>query len=67
MPVVQWPECAASCRAANPGWGWVFWTDADNERLFKELLPRHRSTYRRIKNPVARADFSRFAYMFVHG
>lgn len=45
----------------------MFWTDADNERLFKELLPRHRSTYRRIKNPVARADFSRFAYMFVHG
>jgi len=61
--IKSWPRM-------NPGWVYLFWNDDANYMLFKyapELAP-FRKAYQHSELPgIARADFARYAYMYVFG
>jgi hypothetical protein len=59
----------ASWMKNNPEWTYMFWRDEDNMRLFEtrpELAP-FRDAFKMDIPGVARADFSRYAYMYLIG
>eukprot|EP00475_Leptophrys_vorax_P032797 TRINITY_DN5107_c0_g1_i1.p1 TRINITY_DN5107_c0_g1~~TRINITY_DN5107_c0_g1_i1.p1 ORF type:complete len:353 (-),score=52.34 TRINITY_DN5107_c0_g1_i1:121-1179(-) len=53
----------------NPQWKYYFWTDVDNERLFRETpeLNPFLDVYINLFGHIERADFVRYAYMYVYG
>jgi hypothetical protein len=55
--------------AYNPEWKYYFWTDEDNEKLFRETpeLNRFLDVYLNKFNHIEKADFVRYAYLYVYG
>jgi hypothetical protein len=45
----------------------MFWLDADNRALFEKHLPKYLPKYDSFTTSISKADFSRFAYLYVYG
>jgi mannosyltransferase OCH1-like enzyme len=65
-PYKKWIQ---SWTSLNKNWIYMFWTDEDNLMLFQtnKQVMSFLSTYHHVGHPVARADFSRYAYLYVYG
>ncbi len=63
----KFEEWSHSCRAANPDWEWVLWTDEDNLKLVERFAPWFLSAYEDLKTEIYRADAVRNIYMHVFG
>eukprot|EP00667_Euglena_gracilis_P012925 EG_transcript_13305 len=51
----------------HPQWCYVFWDDADNERLIETSFPQYLELYQDLSSGVARADFARYALLHRFG
>lgn len=56
-----------SCRAMNPDWEYVLWTDDDNKAMIKQFAPWFLKTYNGLPASIERADASRNLYMHIFG
>ena len=64
---VSWLLSLNSWTLQNPSWQYMFWLDADNRRLFEQHVPKYLQKYDGFATAISKADYSRFAYLYVHG
>jgi hypothetical protein len=63
----SWLLALNSWTLQNPSWRYMFWLDAENRALFEKHLPKYLTKYDSFGTAISKADFSRFAYLYVHG
>lgn len=82
MDALSEVDCLGSCEASqfqdfakwisswsthHPKWRYVFWTDSSTRELIVKALPDFLETYDKLDLGVAKADFGRYAFMYVFG
>lgn len=60
-------EFQSSWLKHHPGWEYMFWSDADNERLIAEHYPEFIAHYRRASPAILKVDLVRMAYLHRFG
>eukprot|EP00466_Bigelowiella_natans_P004108 jgi/Bigna1/35325/e_gw1.9.111.1 len=60
-------EFVSSWHRYHPTWEYRFWTDADCRELVRLAEPSFMATYEAYKDPILRADASRYLIMQVFG
>lgn len=67
----EWRALSSMWKARHPDWQWRFWTDEEEEVLFRDHLPEFYDLYKWIPQcremEMAQADMSTYAILYVHG
>ena len=63
----DWKAGAESIQRLNPMWRYVLMTDEDNRNFIAENFPNYLSRYDGFAYNIERADFIRYAWLYVHG
>lgn len=66
---MDWEErrLAQHARTLMPDWEYRLWSDEDNARIMRDVLPDFVDDYDNLPSGVARTDIARCLYMYVHG
>lgn len=62
-----WQEAQASVQKKNPGFKYVFLTDADNEAIVRDYFPSFLQTYQGLAYGIQRADTIRYILLYLYG
>ena len=63
----EWKESPISIRTMMPDWEYVLMTDEDNLKFIEEHFPEHLQTFKGFEYGIQRADFIRYAWLYVNG
>ena len=62
-----WKESPVSIRTMMPNWEYVLMTDEDNEAFIKKHFPQYLEAFKGFRYGIQRADFIRYAWLYVMG
>lgn len=63
----EWKESPISIRTMMPEWEYVLMTDEDNLAFIAEHFPQYLETFKNFEYGIQRADFIRYAWLYVNG
>ena len=63
----RWSASARSWSRHHPAWSHRLWSDAAARTLIARCLPRHLASYDALPYGISRADFIRYAVIYLHG
>lgn len=64
---IYFEEWHRSWSEVHPDWKYIFWTDADNERLVRHHYPEFLEAYLKIEQGVTKSDIARALYLHKFG
>jgi mannosyltransferase OCH1-like enzyme len=62
-----WKTSPASIRFFMPEWQYVLLSDIDNDNFIAQYFPQYLKTFRGFEYGIQRADFIRYAWLYVNG
>lgn len=62
-----WKSSPESIKYHMPDWCYVLMTDKDNDSFIEQHFPQYLKQFREFKYGIQRADFIRYAWLYVHG
>ena len=63
----HWKSSPESIKNLMPDWEHVLMTDDDNRKFIQEYFPQYLTTFDEFEYGIQRADFIRYAWLYING